>query len=80
MVSVAYTQPIKTKQINIEKTDNPKFSHIGDYWNDETIEKVEDLLQEYHDLFPSTFSKMNVIASDLGEMKIPLKLGAKPIR
>jgi hypothetical protein len=73
MVSTAYTQPIKTKQVNIGTTKNPKFAHIGDYWNDETIEKVEDLLREYQDLFPTTFSEMKGIAGDLGEMKIPLK-------
>jgi hypothetical protein len=41
---------------------------------------VANLLQEYHDLFPTTFSKMKGIEGDLGEMKIPLKPGAKPIR
>jgi hypothetical protein len=56
--SVAYTQPIKMKKVNIGTTKNPKFAQIGDYWNDETIEKVVDLLQEYHDLFPTTFSEM----------------------
>jgi hypothetical protein len=53
---------------------------IGDYWNDETIEKVVELLWEYQDLFPTTFSDMKGIAGDLGEMKIPLIPGAKPIR
>jgi hypothetical protein len=80
LASVTYTQPIKMKKVNIGTTKNPKFAQIGDYWNDETIEKVADLLQEYQDLFPTTFSEMKGIAGDLGEMKIPLKPGAKPIR
>jgi hypothetical protein len=80
LVSTTYTQPIKTNQVNIGTMKNPKFAHIGDYWNDETIEKVVDLLQEYQDLFPTTFSEMKGIAGDLGEMKIPLKPEAKPIR
>jgi hypothetical protein len=66
--------------VNIGTTKNPKFAQIGDYSNYETIEKVADLLQEYHDLFTITFSEMKWIAGDLGEMKIPLKLGGKPIR
>jgi hypothetical protein len=41
---------------------------------------VTELLWEYQDLFPTTFSEMKWIAGDLGEMKIPLKPGAKPIR
>jgi hypothetical protein len=48
---------------------------IEDYWNDDIVEKIADLLREYQDLFPTTFSKMKVIVGDLGEMKIPLKLG-----
>jgi hypothetical protein len=67
------------KKVNIGTMKNPKFVQIGDYWNDETIEKVADLLREYQDLFPTTFSEMKGIAGDLGEMKIPLKPGAKPI-
>jgi hypothetical protein len=59
--------------------ENPKFLHIGDYWNNETIEKVADFLREYQDLFPTTFSEMKGIAGELGEMNIPLKLGANII-
>jgi hypothetical protein len=80
LASAAYTQPIKMKKVNIVTSKNPKFAQIGDYWNDETIEKVADLFHEYQDLFPTTFSKMKGIAGDLGKMKIPLKLGVKPIR
>jgi hypothetical protein len=78
--SITYTQPITTKKVNIGTMKNPTFSQIGYYWNDEIIEKVVDLLWEYHDLFPTTFSKMKGIACELREMKIPLKPGAKPIR
>jgi hypothetical protein len=56
LASIPYTQPIKMKKVNIGTTENPKFVQIGDYWNDETIEKVAELLQEYQDLFPTTFS------------------------
>jgi hypothetical protein len=67
-------------KVNIGMTENPKFAQIGDYWSDEIVEKIADLLQEYQDLFPTTFSEMKGIVGDLGEMKIPLKPGAKPVR
>jgi hypothetical protein len=38
------------------------------------------LLQEYQDIFPTTFSNMKGIVGDLGEIKIPLKPGAKPVQ
>ena len=68
------------KKVKTRIAENPKFVQIGEYWNDETIEKVADLLWEYHDLFLTTFSKMKGIAGDLSDMKIPLKPRAKTIR
>jgi hypothetical protein len=44
------------------------------------VEKIADLLHEYQDLFPTTFSEMKGIAGELGEMKIPLKPGPKPVK
>jgi hypothetical protein len=77
--SAAYTQLIKTRKANIGTTKNTKFAQIGDNWSEETVEKIANLLREYQDLFPTTFSKMRGIAGDLGEMNIPLKPGAKPV-
>ena len=42
--------------------------------------KITDLLHEFQDLFLTQFSKMKGILGDLGEMKIPLKTDAKPVR
>ena len=47
----AITEPLKTK-INIGTDTEPKFSSIGDYWNDDTVGQIVDLLHEYQDLFP----------------------------
>jgi hypothetical protein len=44
--------------VNIGIEEKPKFANIGDYWNDETMEKITDLLHEYQDIFPTTFSEM----------------------
>ena len=43
------------------------------------MEKIMDLIHEFQDLFPTKFSEMKGILGDLGEMKIPLKLDAKPV-
>jgi hypothetical protein len=66
------------RKVNNGMTNNPKFVQIGDYWSDDTVEKIAELLCDYQDLFSTTFSKKG-ITGDLGEMKIPLKLGAKPM-
>ena len=42
--------------------------------------KIMDLLHEFQDLFPTKFSEMKGILGDLGDMNIPLKLNAKPVR
>jgi len=44
------------------------------------MENITDLLCEYQDIFPTTFSEMKGIARELGEMKIPLKPYANPVR
>jgi hypothetical protein len=50
--SVEYANPLRMHKVNIGTKDNPKFTNIGDYWNEETVEKIVDLLHEYQDLFP----------------------------
>lgn len=66
-------------KVNIGMNENPKFATIGDYWDEETLTQVVDLLREYQDLFPNTFFEMKGIARELGEMKIPLKLNTNPL-
>jgi hypothetical protein len=39
-------------------TDNPKFENIGDYWNEEIVKRIVDLLYKYQDLFPTKFLEM----------------------
>jgi len=66
--------------VNIGLEKEPKFAIIGYYWDEETISKVTELLHEYQELFPTTFSEMKGIIGDLGVMKIPLKLDVKPFK
>lgn len=71
-----YNKPLKSKKYNIGSEKNPKLAIIGDYWDDETVNRVVDLLKEYQDIFPTTFSEMKGIAGELGEMKIQLRCKA----
>lgn len=52
------TEKVKIKKINIGIEEDPKFASIGDYWADETVGHIADLLQEYQDLFPTKFVEM----------------------
>jgi hypothetical protein len=72
--------PIKVKKVNIGTVENPKMASIGDYWDEQTVESITELLCEYNDLFPTMFTEMKGIAGELGEMKIPLRAEARPIR
>ena len=38
------TEKFKIKKINIGIEANPKFTSIGDYWEDETVGQIVDLL------------------------------------
>ena len=71
---------MKIKKVKIGSLENPNFTNIGDYWDEEIVAKIRDLLYEYQDMFPANFSKMKGIFGDLGEMKIQLKPDAKPVK
>jgi hypothetical protein len=68
------------KKVNIGTEEKPKIANIGYYWDNETMEKITELLHEYSDLFPATFSEMKGVARELGEMMIPLRPEARLIR
>ena len=74
------SQPLNIRNVNIGTQENQKFASVGEYWDEETMEKITDLLHEFQDLFPTKFSEMKGILGDLGEMKIPLKLDEKTVR
>jgi hypothetical protein len=76
----AFSTPIKVKKVNIGMNENPKMESIGDYWDEQTLERITELLHEYNDTFPTTFTTMKGIVGELGEMNIPLKPEARPIK
>ena len=73
-------QSMNIKKVNIGTEENPKFPNTGDYWDENTMEKITYLLHEFQDLFPTKFLEMKGILGDLGEIKILLKLDAKPMQ
>ena len=75
-----FLNPLKVKKVNIGSPENPKFVSIGDYYDNETVGKITDLLYEFQGLFPTKFSEMKGIVKDLGEMKIPLKPDTKYVK
>jgi hypothetical protein len=72
-------QPIKIKKVNIGIEETPNLANVRDYWDVATINKITELLHEYQDLFPTKFTDMKRIKGPMGEMRIPLKLDAKPV-
>lgn len=74
------TKKVRTKKINIGIEVDLKFTSIGDYWDEEIVGNIADLLQENQDLFPTKFIGMKGMRGDLGVMRIPLKEGVKPIK
>jgi hypothetical protein len=77
---VVYSNSLIMRRVNIGTKDKHKFANIGDNWNNETVEKILNLLREYWDMFPTTFSEMKGIVGESGEMRIPLKPDAKTVR
>jgi CTP:phosphocholine cytidylyltransferase-like protein len=61
-----FVAPIKVNKFNIGTTENPKMSNIGDYWDEQTVKKIIELLREYSDLFPTTFIEMKRIGGEIG--------------
>ena len=64
-------------KVNIGMKENPKFSNVGDYWDEDTMARITNLLHEFQYLFLTQFSERKGILGDLGEMKILLKPDAK---
>jgi hypothetical protein len=77
---ISYNHPLKLRKVNIGTTEQPKIAIVGDYWDEQTSQEIHSLLWEYEDLFPKTFSELKGIKGVIGEMKIKLKPGSKPVR
>lgn len=56
-----FLEPLKTYKKNISTEAEPKMVVIGEYWEQEKVTQVVDLLKEYNDLFPRNFSELKGI-------------------
>jgi hypothetical protein len=79
MESEVFLVPIKVNNVNIGTIENPKMANIGDYWDEQTMEIIIELIHEYSDLFQTTFIDIKGIIVELGEMKISLRYEARTI-
>ena len=77
---VDVTKPLKLREVNIGTKEHPKLANIGDYWDENILGKVAELLTEYQDLFPTNFSELKGITGDLGVMHITLKPYVCPVK
>ena len=75
---VDVTKPLKLKEVNIGTNEQPKLAKIGDYWDDDIVGNIAELLTKYQDQFPTNISELKGIVGDLGVMKITLKPDARP--
>ena len=57
-------QPLNMRKVNIGTKDNPKFASVRDYWDEEMMENITNLLHEFQYLFPTKFSEMKGILGD----------------
>ena len=48
--------------------------------DEQTVERITELLREYSNMFPTTFTKMKGIVGELGDMEIHLKPEARSVR
>jgi hypothetical protein len=71
---------LKIEKVNIGTVKSPNIASIKDYWNNQTVERITELLHKYSDLFPVTFLEMKGLSGELGEVKIPLKPESRPVR
>ena len=68
MESEVFSMSIKVNKVNIGTIENPKMASIGDYWDEKIVEIITELLHEYNNMFPTTFTEMKGIAGELGEI------------
>jgi hypothetical protein len=71
---------IRMKEFDISNDDRPKMVRVGDYWFDKKTTDIVNLLKEYQDVFARDYKDLKGLVEEMGEMKIELIPGAKPIK
>lgn len=70
ILACTYHEPLKTKKVS--SGEEPKEAIIGDYWLENEVSKIIDLLCEFEDLFPRGYHELKGIHHSLEEMSIKL--------
>ena len=60
------SQLLMIRNLNIGTDMNLNFASVGDYWDEETMERITYLLHEFQDRFLNKFLEMKGILDDLG--------------
>lgn len=71
-----YNHTLYTQHIIIGSMKEPKLAVIGNYQDEQTFIDIVELLHEYADIFPHSFTEMKGMVGELGEKKIKLHFGA----
>ncbi len=71
---------IKYKEFNISSDDWPKLAKIGDYWSEQQMTKIVDLLKEFQDVFARDYKDLRGLVQEMGHIKINLIVGTWPVR
>jgi len=53
--TVDVNKPLKLKEVNVGTKEQPKMTNIGDYWDDDMVGKIAELLTKYQYLIPQKF-------------------------
>ena len=71
---------VKTKEVDISNDDRPKMARIDDYWNEEKTTETINLLKEFQDVFAQDYKDLKGLVQEMGEMKMYIKLDARPVK
>jgi hypothetical protein len=66
-------------EVHIGTKLHPNIIHIGNNCSTDERREIEALIQEYKDIFASSYDDLEVYEEDIIKYTIPLKEGAKPL-
>ena len=62
------------RQVNIGSEEIPKYATIGDYWDEEMVRKVTQLLHKYQDLFSKKFTEKKRIIEAVEDILLSVEV------
>ena len=71
---------VKTKEFDISNDERPKMAKFGENQREEQMTEIISLLKELQDIFAREYKYLKGIVNEMGEMKIYIKLDARPVK